>query len=351
MTAMMPAYRIAAWEQSPALVEAPVPHPAAGQVTVRVAGNGLCHSDFLMAQMPGSIGEAIGWRVPFTLGHEIAGWIAEVGDGVRGWSSGDPVAVVSPSSCGHCEYCMRGQEIACDHGTAGRGYGRDGGLAPFVLVDDTRALLRLEHLDPRAAGPLTDAGATSCHAVKRVLPKLTGDDAVAVVIGAGGLGAYAIQLLRAMSTARVIAVDTNPARLDIARELGADDALAGVDTSTVPQLLELTAGRGPNAVLDFVGIDATIDASLAAVRKLGAYALVGAGGGKLNRPWFGATKEADVICFQGSNISDARDVLALAEDGRLRSEIDEFPLDRVGDAYDALEQGTLRGRAVVIPTT
>ncbi|MFN8035484.1 MAG: alcohol dehydrogenase catalytic domain-containing protein [Acidimicrobiia bacterium] len=345
----MPAFRITEWERAPAMVEATVPRPAAGEVVVRVAGNGLCHSDLVMAQIPAAVGEAIGWQVPFTLGHEIAGWVALAGRGVTGWSEGDAVAVVSPSSCGTCEYCRAGQEIACDHGTVGRGYGRDGGLAPYVLIDDTRALLPLERLDPKVAGPLTDAGATSCHAVKRVLPKLAGAGAVAVVIGAGGLGAYAIQLLRAMSDARVIAVDVNPARLGIARELGAHATLAGVDGSTTAELLARTGGHGAHAVLDFVGTDDTIDTSLGAVRKLGAYALVGAGGGRLNRPWFGATKEADVICFQGSNIADARDVLALAEQGLIRSEIDQYPLDRVTDAYHALDAGTLRGRAVVVP--
>jgi len=349
VTDSMPAYRVLDWEQSPALVETAVPTPGPGQVLVRVAGNGLCHSDLMMSQIPGSLGEAFGWRVPFTLGHEIGGWIAEVGDGIRGYVAGDRVALVSPHSCGECRYCRQGQEIACDVGGAGRGYGRDGGLASFVLVESTRALIPLTTLDPKLAGPLTDAGATSCHAVKRVLPKLTGDDAVAVVIGAGGLGSYAIQLLRAMTGARVIAVDANPARLPLALELGAHDAFDGVDETTSQRLLELTDGHGPDAILDFVGIDTTIDTSIAAIRKLGAYALVGAGGGKLDRPWFGALKEADIICFQGSNIADARDVIALAEQGHVRVDIDEYPLDRVAEAYHALDAGELRGRAVVIP--
>lgn len=346
--ATMPAYRLTRWEHPPELVEMEIPRPGGGEVLVKVAGNGLCHSDLLMSQMPGAIGEAIGWRAPFTLGHEVGGWIEELGDGVTGFDPGDAVALVSPRSCGHCPYCHRGDDIACDEGVVGRGYGRDGGLAPFVLVEDTRALITLGSLDPKTAGPLTDAGATSCHAVKRVLPKLT-DDSVAVVIGAGGLGSYAVQLLRAMSRARVVAIDVNPARLRFARELGAHDTFEGVDGQTVPRILELTNGNGADSVLDFVGIDATIDAGIASVRKLGAFALVGAGGGKLDRPWFGALKEADIICFQGSSIADARDVIALAERGLIRSEIDEFPLSRVAEAYEKLERGELRGRAVVVP--
>ena len=99
-----------------------------------------------------------------------------------------------------------------------------------------------------------------------------------------------------------------------------------------------------------MGIDATIAAGLASVRRAGAFALVGAGGGTFPRPWFGGLpNEADIFCFQGSSISDARDVLALAAGGLVRSEIDVFPFSRVQEAYEQLDAGGLRGRAVVTP--
>ena len=256
---------------------------------------------------------------------------------------------MSPSSCGACAWCIRGQDSACPHGAVGRGYGRDGGLAPYVLVDSTRSVIKLGTLDPTAAGPLTDAGATSYHAVQRVLPKLV-PGSTAVVLGAGGLGSFALQFLRALTPARVIAVDANPTRREVARELGAEVVLPGVDDATTEQLRELTAGEGAHAVLDFVGIDATIAAGLAAVRKVGAFALVGVGGGTFRRPWFGALpNEADIFCFQGSSIADARDVLALAESGLVRNEIDVFDFSRVEEAYELLDVGRLRGRAVVTP--
>ena len=120
----MPAYRIVEWEHPPELTEAPVPEPGPGQVLVAVAGNGLCHSDIGMSQMPGSLAEVIGWKVPFTLGHEVGGRVAAVGDGRHSASTeGDPVAVISPHSCGRCSYCVRGQDNNCDHSVAGRGYG------------------------------------------------------------------------------------------------------------------------------------------------------------------------------------------------------------------------------------
>ena len=347
MTDMMTAYRILGWEQAPELVEVAVPRPGPGEVLVEVAGNGLCHSDVTMWQMPAAIGEAIGWRVPFTLGHEVGGRVAAVGDGVRAVHEGDPVAVISPSSCGACDPCVTGRQNLCPNGLAGRGYGRDGGLARYVLVSSPRELVPLGSLDPVLAGPLTDAGATSFHAVRRVLPHLR-PGATAVVLGAGGLGAYAVQFLLALTAATVVAVDPVAARRAYAEELGAHRGIDGVDASTVGALRDL---GGADVVLDFVGVDATIAAGLAALRPGGAFGLVGAGNGALDgRPLMGVLpKDGQLFTFQGSDISDAREVIALAEQGRLRVDVDVYPLERVAQAYEDLDGGRLRGRAVVTP--
>ena len=349
----MLAYRLVEWEQPPQLVEVPVPTPGPGQVLIRVAGNGLCHSDVGMSALPGAIAEALGWRAPFTLGHEIAGWIAEVGAGTihgeQALAVGDAVAVAAPSSCGTCDFCIRGRDSACAAGVVGRGFGRDGGLASYVLVDSTRPIVKLDTLDPIVAAPLTDAGATSYHGVKRVLARLE-PGSTAVVIGAGGLGSFAIQFLRALSPATVIAVDTNESRLAYARELGAHHTVVGVTKSTAAELRDFTAGRGAEAVLDFVGIDHTISAGIKTVRAFGAFALIGSSGGTFTRPWYGGLpRDADVFHFQGSAIADAHDVIALAEAGRIRSDVDLFDLADVAGAYARMESGTLRGRAVVRP--
>jgi propanol-preferring alcohol dehydrogenase len=348
MPESMQAYRLVAWGSPPELVEVPVPRPGPGQVLVRVAGNGLCHSDFTMGELPGEIGEALGWSMPFTLGHEIGGRVAERGAGVGGLADGTAVALRSPASCGSCWYCTRGQDSACAGGLVGRGYGRDGGLAEFVLAESAGDVLPLRSVDPVLAGPLTDAGATSYHAVRRVLPRLT-PGTTAVVIGAGGLGAFAIQFLKALSPVRVVAVDSDPARLEVAAARGADDVVEGVDRDTVARLLDLSGG-GAAAVLDFVGVDETIAAGLAAVRPGGAYGLVGAGMGTFRRPWYGGMpRDAEIFTFQGSSRSDVEDVLALADDGLLVIDTEQFVLADVADAYAALERGGLRGRIVVQP--
>jgi len=347
--ATMLAYRMLAWQQPPELIEVAVPAIGSGQVLIEVAGNGLCHSDLTMMQMPGEIGEMIDWRMPFTLGHEVGGRIASIGAGVTGFDIGDAVALVSPSSCGVCSLCIRGRDSACPHGLAGRGYGRDGGLAHYVVANAPRDVVPIGSLDPRNAAPLTDAGATSYHGVRKVLPKLI-PGSTAVVIGAGGLGAFAIQLLRVLSPATVIAVDSNPDRLAYATELGAHHIVTGVDRETAAALRAVTNGEGATVVLDFVGIDITIGVGVAAVQPFGTYGVIGSNGGTFKRPWYGGLpRDGEIIHFQGSSVSDAHDVVRLAEQGLIRSDADLFPLDRVADAYDALHHGTLRGRAVVTP--
>ncbi|MEJ3744387.1 alcohol dehydrogenase catalytic domain-containing protein [Actinomycetes bacterium KLBMP 9797] len=345
----MRAYRIIEWGAPPRAVEVPAPEPGPGQVLVRVGGCGLCRSDLRMPHL-GAAAAHLGWTLPFTLGHETAGWIAELGPGVTGWAPGDPVALVSATSCGTCWHCLRGLDSACPRGRTGRGYGRDGGLADHVLVEHPRGLLRLGGLDPRTAGPLTDAGATAYHAVRRALPRIAPDGTVAV-LGAGGLGGFAIQFLRALTAARVVAVDVAASALERAGSLGAHETLSGVDGTTARALRKLSGGRGVDAVLDFVGVDQTIAAGLAALRPAGAYGLVGAGGGRLDAPWFGTLPaDAEIFTHQGSTIADAQEVLALAAAGLVRNEVVEFPFDQVADAYDRLAAGTLAARAVITLT-
>ncbi|WIN00460.1 alcohol dehydrogenase catalytic domain-containing protein [Actinoplanes oblitus] len=320
----MRAYRMTAWGAPPEHCEVAEPVPGPGQVLVRVAGCGLCRSDLTMRQMPRAAGERLGWRMPFTLGHETAGWLPD----------GTAVALVAATSCGTCRLCVRGLDNACPRGTTGRGYGADGGLADYVVAD-RRAVLTLGGLDPRHAGPLTDAGATAYHAVRRARPRIA-PGGTAVVLGAGGLGAFAVQFLRILTGARVVAVDVDAHRRAYAESVGAHQATAELHERA-------------DAVLDFVGTDETIAAGLAAVRPGGAYGLVGSGGGRLDRQWFGTLpRDGEVFTFQGGSIADAQEVIALADAGLIRNQVREFPFERAAEAYESLAAGTLNGRAVVL---
>lgn len=232
----------------------------------------------------------------------------------------------------------------------GRGYGRDGGLADHVLVDDAdRVVFPLGPLDPSIAGPLTDAGATSHHGVLRMLRRLHADGTV-VVLGVGGLGAFVVQLLRALADVRVVAVDPSLARRERALELGAHTVVDGVDEDTAAQLRAVVGNDPVDGVVDVVGTDATIGLAAALLAPGGTLAVVGAGGGTLQRPWFGGLpRDGEVFTFQGSDLDDARAVLALAADGRLRVDVAPFGLDQAAEAYAALAAGTLTARAVVRP--
>src|ERR1700738_2378400 len=270
----MLAYRLLSPQQQPELQDVPKPSPGPGQVLVKVGGCGLCHTD--IALMGRTQADFFDSPPPFTLGHEIAGWIAEIGQGVVGFKSGEPVAVVPVwGSCGHCPPCRRGEENFCCYISTlnGAGIGFDGGLAEYIVVE-ARFAVPMGDFDPVLAAPLTDAGLTTYTAIKPALPLLS-PGSTAVVIGVGGLGLLAVQFLRALCSARVIAVDQDVKHLKLANEHGADSTMPS-DESTAGQIRDITAGAGATFVLDCVGIEATMKTGIAALARLGRFTLVGA---------------------------------------------------------------------------
>jgi len=344
----MQAFQLVAWQQPPALREVPVPEPGPGQVLVKVGGAGACHSDLhLMAAPAGGAPFAL----PFTLGHENAGWVERTGPGVAGLAPGDPVLVYGPWGCGHCVRCRQGAENYCENAggtTPGGGLGHDGGMAPYMLVPSARFLVPLGGLDPRDAAPLTDAGLTSYHAVKRSLP-LLGSGATAVVIGAGGLGQMAIQILRTLSAATtVIAVDSAPEKRAIALELGADDAVASGEDA-VRRVRDVTRGQGAQLVLDFVGIDATLALAAQMARALGHLTIVGIGGGKLPVGFGSPAHECAVSAPYWGSLPELMEVVELARSGRLRMRVEHYRLEQAAEVYRRLHEGRIAGRAVVVP--
>jgi alcohol dehydrogenase, propanol-preferring len=339
------AYRLLDW-QKPGFADVPVPEPGPGQVLVRVAGVGLCHSDVLFLTSPAGL---LPYDVPFTLGHEIAGWVDGFGDDVSGLSVGDAVAVACMSPCWECRWCRQGADNYCVNNWRGRGFGVDGGLASHVVVG-SREVVPLGDLDPRLAAPLTDAGATSYHAVQRVRPKresaATVGAATAVVIGVGGLGAYAVQWLKLQTAARVIAVEARPERVEAATKLGADEVLLAGDGLS-RRLREAVGDDGADAVLDFVGTDQTLNAALRNAAKLGSIALVGQGFGKGEVRYGQPAHDCDIFNPQGARVAELHEVIDLARSGKVTIEVEQFAFDDVAEAYERLQAGTLNGRAVV----
>lgn len=344
----MRAFQLVAWQQPPELREVPVPEPAAGEVLIKVAGAGACHSDLhLMEWEPG----LMAFDPPFTLGHENAGWVERVGAGVHGVQVGEPVIVYGPWGCGRCVACRRSSENYCERqaeiAVMGGGLGRDGGMAEYMLVPAERLLLPLGDLDPREAAPLTDAALTPYHAIKRSLHKLVPGSST-VVIGAGGLGHMAIQLLSALVPTRIVAVDVSPEKLALAREVGADVAVqAGEDAAA--QVREATRGRGAELVLDLVGSDDTIALGAQVGRFEGDLALVGLAGGTFPLSFFSQPYEQAVATTYWGSAIELHEVLELARGGHIHAHVERFELDRVAEAYDRLRRGEIDGRAVVCP--
>ncbi|MFG3580649.1 NAD(P)-dependent alcohol dehydrogenase [Micromonospora chersina] len=330
-------------------VEVPTPTAGPGEVLLRVGAVGACHSDLHILDAPAGL-----FPVPMTLGHEIAGTVDQVGPGVTGWSTGDRAAVYGIIGCGRCRACLRGAENACRVvPVGGIGLSRDGGLAEHVVVPASR-LLHVGEMDLTQAAPLTDAGLTPYHAVELARDRLRPGTSC-VVIGIGGLGHMAVQILVATTAVRIIAVDTSVAALDLASRLGAHDVVqAGPDSVDRIRALVGPPPDGADVVLDFVGADPTVTTARQVVATGGQVLLVGLAGGTLpvrpvaDEPPTVPLETAVQVPFWGTR-AELQEVIALARSGQLQADVQTFPLAEAPEAYEMLRRGEIHGRAVIVP--
>jgi propanol-preferring alcohol dehydrogenase len=347
----MKAFQFVDWQKPPELREVEVPEPGPGEVLIKVAGSGACHSDLHLLEWPPGM---FPWKMPFTLGHENAGWVEKLGAGVSGFGKGDPVAVYGPWGCGHCYWCVQGFETYCENaattnaGAMGGGLGLDGGMAEYMLVKQARSLVPLDKLDPREAAPYTDAALTPYHAIKRSLHKLT-PRSTAVVLAVGGLGHMGVQIIKQMSAAQIIAVDIDHEKLDLAKEVGADHGVLSTDPDVVAKIRELTHGRGADAVFDFVGLESTIALGSKLLAQMGDFTVVGIGMGNLTWNFMALPYEVNLTSTYWGTRSELIEVLALAESGKLKGHITYFPLEKAAEVYKDLHAGKIVGRAVITP--
>ncbi|MDT5337506.1 MAG: alcohol dehydrogenase, propanol-preferring [Mycobacterium sp.] len=344
----MKAFQFVEWQQPGQLRDVPVPEPGPGEVLIKVGGAGACHSDLHLLEAPSG---SQPFALPFTLGHENAGWVEALGSGATGFAPGDAVIVYGPWGCGLCMNCRQGMENYCQTpgkpSPGGLG-GTDGGMAEYLIVPSTRYLIPLGDLDPRDAAPLSDAGLTSYHAVKRSV-HLLGPGSTAVVIGTGGLGQMAIQVLKALSGATtVVAVDTSPDKLEVAKGFGADEVLISGDEA-VTRIKDITRGQGAELVLDLVGVGPTLSMAAQVARVLGHLTIVGVGKATLPVSFSSPPHECSVASPFWGSIPELLEVIALARAGKLKMLVEHFPLARAAEAYDRLHHGKIRGRAVITP--
>jgi NAD+-dependent secondary alcohol dehydrogenase Adh1 len=322
------------------LIEKAEPEPVASRdVVVRIGGAGVCATD-LHAQE--GLMEPAGLRLPIVLGHENAGWVHAVSPDVTTAREGDAVLVYPPYSCGLCVNCRRGLDMHCDRHEF-TGLTRDGGFADFVLVDERSLIPLPAGVEPAEVAPHSDAGITAYHAVKKLLPRLT-PGTTSAVVGVGGVGHIALQLLKVLGGGSVIAVDTDARRRALAKELGADQVLG--DTA---DLREATDGVGADVILDFVATDATHAACLDVLARRGLYSTVGYGG-MITVPSVAMVVGETAIAgnLVGSWI-DLWELMQLHARGDVTLRTETHPLEAVNDVLDRLREGEVTGRAVLVP--
>jgi len=342
----MKAARLHAYQKPLVLDDVPTPRPGPDEVIVAIAGAGFCHSDIHV--IDGEI--HVLPRMPLTLGHENSGLVSAVGAGVTSVREGDAVVVYGGWGCGRCDYCVSGHEQLC---VAPEWCGLsswDGGYAEYLRVPHERYLVKLDGIDPVRAAPLADAALTPYRAIKKALPFLEPDHP-AVLIGLGGLGQYGLKLLRLLSGAAIIAVDTSAEKRRTATALGADVVLDGGDPDLVKKILQSSGGTGASVAFDFVGSEATLATAIGTTRSMGKVFQIGLAGGTARlKVLENARFEVGFECTLWGTIKELREVVALVRDGRLTlGESETAKLDRINDVYARVKRGEVKGRVIMTP--
>jgi NAD+-dependent secondary alcohol dehydrogenase Adh1 len=313
-------------------------------VVVRIGGAGLCRTDIHIVE--GQWASRSGVELPYTLGHENAGWVHEVGSAVTNVEPGDTVIVHPLITCGLCRACRAGDDMHCEVG-AFPGIDTEGGFAHF-LKTSARSVVKLDpELHPKDIAALADAGLTAYHAVKKAAGILY-PGTRAVVIGAGGLGHIGIQCLKALTPARVIVVDPSEPALALARQIGADETVR-VDGSHVDTVRELTDGLGAEAVIDFVGEKGATADGVAMLKDAGSYYVIGYGE-NLDVPTIEIiSREINFVGNLVGTYNDLAELMTLTAEGKVTLHTSTYPLDAVNDAMADLDGGRLQGRGILIP--
>jgi NAD+-dependent secondary alcohol dehydrogenase Adh1 len=314
-------------------------------VIVRMGAAGLCRTDLHIQE--GQWAEKSQVVLPYTPGHENAGWIHEVGSGVTNVEVGDTVIVHPFIACGLCGPCRRGNDMHCLNGSF-PGINRDGGFASFLQTSARSVVTLPPTLEPKDIAALADAGLTAIHAVKKAIPVLE-PGTTAVVIGAGGLGHIGIQCLKAMTSAQVIVVDPSEKALALAGELGADHTIKVEGSKHVDTVKEMTDGLGAEAIIDFVGEKGAIEDGIAMVRDGGFYYVIGYGE-NINIPTIDViSREISFIGNLVGTYADLEELMTLTSQGQVTLHTSTYPLDAINDAMADLDGGRLQGRGILIP--
>jgi D-arabinose 1-dehydrogenase-like Zn-dependent alcohol dehydrogenase len=314
-------------------------------IIVKVGGAGVCGSDInmqrgLASPLP---------KLPYTLGHENAGWIEEVGSvgAIAGLRKGDPAILHPHITCGFCRACRAGNDMHCVNSRF-PGVNTDGGYAQFMKTSVRNVIKLSDGTDPVPLAPYADAGITSYHAVKKLAPLLYPGSS-AVVIGVGGLGHFAIKLLKVMTTASVIAISRSKEKMEFAKTLGADAAFQAGDDGGVKAVRDFTKGVGADVVLDFVAEKGTPDAGVKMIKMGGTYSIVGEGGTVSNTTIDMVVRELNLIGNYVGTYNELCELMELNRMGRISATSTIYPMSEVVKVMNDLKESKILGRAVLDP--
>ena len=331
------------------------PKPKGSQVLVKVQSSGVCHSDIHLWEggYEGPQGQFLkttdrGVKYPLTPGHEISGIIDSLGEQTEGFKKNEKVLVFPWIGDGLCPACRVGEENLCDKPRS-LGIYNDGGYADYVLVPSYKYLIKLgDEIDTDASAPLSCSALTAYGAVKNA--NLTPNDNV-VIVGTGGLGLMAIQLAKAITGSRIIALDRDDDKLKVAKENGANDIINSTKEDAVKAVMELTERMGADAVIDFVNASSTVEVDMNFLRRRAKLVLVGLFGGELKLNLIAMpTRSYKLIGSYTGSMNDLIELVSLAKRGIIKPVIsNRFRLDEATKALRMLKDGKILGRGVINP--
>ncbi len=344
----MKAARLHAFHEALTLEEVPDPQITSPMdVIVRIGAAGLCRTDLhIWEGQFDEVQKEAQLSLPYSPGHENAGWVEAVGEAVTNVAPGDKVILHPLVTCGLCRACRAGDDVHCENSSF-PGLSAEGGFAQYLKTGGRSVIKMDPSLEPTDVAPLADAGLTAYHAVRKAVPLLFPGTRV-VVIGAGGLGHIGIQVLKAISPAELIVVDRNPDAVKLALSIGADSAVVA-DGSQVEQVMELTGGHGAEAVIDFVGEGGSTKQGIAMTRRAGDYLVVGYGE-NVDVPTIDLiSTEINVLGNLVGSYNDLVELMALAAQQKVTLHTAKYALDDFQSAIDDLDGGRVRGRAILVP--
>ncbi len=341
----MKAVRLHGYHQNPVVEDVPDPTIKGPlDVIVKVGGAGVCRTDLHI--IDGQWDAAMSPTLPYTIGHENAGWVAEVGSAVTNVAPGDTVILHPTPTCGLCRACRAGRDMQCSNSSF-PGLDSDGGMAEYLLTS-ARACVKLDpSTQPKDVAALADAGITAYHAVRKAIPLLYPGTSC-VVIGAGGLGHIGIQCLAALTATKIIVVDRNPDALKLAEQLGATHTVVA-DGGQIDAVKDLTGGAGADVVLDFVAEEGAEMDGFAMTAPAGSYYVIGYGG-TLHIPTLDIiSTERNIIGNIVGTYNELAELMVLAQGGKVTLHTRTYPLDAAVEAITDLDAGRVRGRAILVP--